>query len=325
MPVSITKNQQPEEILRKMFQRAGLPEIVSFRELTEGFFNVAYEARDAAGGEYILKIAPPSGSVLMTHEKNIMWSEVHSMKRVREELSVPAAKILYYDPGCTVCDSEYFIMEKLPGSSFSSRMEEMLPEEKDSVYRALGRYNRELNSLRGESFGYYGQPEKRGKHWYSAFFGMVCDALGDARRLHIDLQTPEEEILRLLERDREYFEPVKEPCFVHWDFWAGNVFVENGRITGLIDFERCLWADPLMEVGFRTYGLFPPFLEGYGGKSLTKEEFRRAKWYDVYLFLIACLECDYRQYDTRDTYIWGTGMLRKWIQELKEPEAIERG
>ena len=149
MPVSITKNQQPEEILRKMFQRAGLPEIVSFWELTEGFFNVAYEARDAAGGEYILKIAPPSGSVLMTHEKNIMWSEVHSMKRVREELSVPAAKILYYDPGCTVCDSEYFIMEKLPGSSFSSRMEEMLPEEKDSVYRALGRYNRELNSRSG--------------------------------------------------------------------------------------------------------------------------------------------------------------------------------
>ena len=115
------QDQQPEEILRKMFQRAGLSEIVSFRELTEGFFNVAYEARDAAGGEYILKIAPPSGSVLMTHEKNIMWSEVHSMKRVREELSVPAAKILYYDPGCTVCDSEYFIMEKLPGSSFSSR------------------------------------------------------------------------------------------------------------------------------------------------------------------------------------------------------------
>ena len=146
-----------------------------------------------------------------------------------------------------------------------------------------------------------------------------------ARRLQIDLQMPEEEILRLLERDREYFEPVKEPCFVHWDLWAGNVFVENGRITGLIDFERCLWADPLMEVGFRTYGLFPPFLEGYGRKSLTKEEFRRAEWYDVYLFLIACLECDYRQYDTRDTYIWGTGMLRKWIQELKEPEAIERG
>ena len=137
MPASITKNQQPEEILRRMFQRAGLSEIVSFRELTEGFFNVAYEARDAAGGEYILKIAPPSGSVLMTHEKNIMWSEVHSMKRVREELSVPAAKILYYDPGCTVCDSEYFIMEKLPGSSFSSRMEEDVYKRQDYKHVAL--------------------------------------------------------------------------------------------------------------------------------------------------------------------------------------------
>ena len=28
---------------------------------------------------------------------------------------------------------------------------------------------------------------------------------------------------------------------------------KTGRIPGVIDWERCLWADPLMEVGFRTY------------------------------------------------------------------------
>ena len=82
----------------------------------------------------------------MTYENNIMYSEITSMKMIEELTNYPVAKIMYYDNSHTICDSDYFIMEKLDG----------------------------------------------------------------------------------------------------------NVFILNKRITGIIDFERCLWADELMEVGFRT-------------------------------------------------------------------------
>jgi aminoglycoside phosphotransferase (APT) family kinase protein len=119
----------------------------------------------------------------------------------------------------------------------------------------------------------------------------------------------------LLDRDRDIFEQVKEPSFVHWDIWAGNVFVHEDKITGIIDFERCLWADELMEVGFRTCWYNKAFIEGYGYKELQPDQLLRAEWYDVYLFLISCLECDYRLYDNRGAYEFGTKMLTEWVEK----------
>lgn len=58
------------------------------------------------------------------------------------------------------------------------------------------------------------------------------------------------------------------------------------------------------------------FFDGYGIAKLTPEQEKRAKWYDIYLFLIASLECDYRQYDTMDGYHWACEMLENWVKTL---------
>ncbi len=92
----------------------------------------------------------------------------------------------------------------------------------------------------------------------------------------------------------------------------------NGKITGIIDFERCLWADELMEVGFRTYSYNKYFFKGYDTENLDNRQKIRAKWYDIYLFLICCLEGKYRSYETMDTYNFGIDMLKKWITEFEE-------
>lgn len=80
MPVSITKNKVSEQCIEQMICKAFPQEkIKNMVELTEGFFNVAFkislEKRDV-----ILKIAPPPDAIIMTHEKDIMLSEVNAMK-----------------------------------------------------------------------------------------------------------------------------------------------------------------------------------------------------------------------------------------------------
>ena len=316
MPVSMTKNAQSEETLRRIAEAAKLPDIIDITELTEGYFNVAYSIK-TAGGDYIIKIAPSPDCPIMTHEINIMESEVRSMQMVAERLpGVPVAKIICYDNSRTLCTSDYFIMERLHGTSFSSIMNTMTTEETDAVYRKLGEYNREINSITGSRFGYFGQPDKQGDDWFTVFRSMICDALDDAARMNIKHRTDPALILGQLDRDKEYFLEITVPRFVHWDLWAGNVFIADGKITGLIDFERCLWGDVLLEASFRTYDPHPAFLAGYGIDTLTKAELRRAKWYDIYLFLISCLECDYRHYDNRFAYEWGSDMTAKYIKEF---------
>ncbi len=316
MPVSITKNKKDIQTITSLFHRA-FPdqEIANIEELTEGFFNVAYHIALTDGSEVILKIAPSSDMDIMTHEINIMFSEVDSMKMVARETTVPVADILYYDNSHTICDSDYFFMKKLKGKSFYSCMETMTEEQKEKINFKMGEYNRILNQIKGSRFGYYGQPDKQGDNWFTVFRSMLQDTYHDAKRKSIDIPVPMDHLLSLLDRDRDIFEQVKEPSFVHWDIWAGNVFVHEDKITGIIDFERCLWADELMEVGFRTCWYNKAFIEGYGYKELQPDQLLRAEWYDVYLFLISCLECDYRLYDNRGAYEFGTKMLTEWVEK----------
>ena len=56
---SLTKNKQSREILQKLTEKYFAPaSMVSFRELTEGYFNMAYEIQLSSRRQVVLKIAP---------------------------------------------------------------------------------------------------------------------------------------------------------------------------------------------------------------------------------------------------------------------------
>lgn len=316
MPTSITKADVTEETINRMVRKAFGEDVLETQELKEGYFNVAYRIR-LQNRNVVLKIAPSREIQVMAHEKNIMSSEVDSMRMVAKRTEVPVPRILFYDNSGSVIDREYFFMEMLQGQSLSS-LQDALPEgEKQEIYYRMGQYTRQLNCIEGERFGYYAQPDRQGENWYEVFRDMIRDIYADARRKDIAMPVEEDKTLELLERDRAIFEMVKTPRFVHWDIWAGNVFIANNKIEGIIDFERCLWADALMEVGFRNCEYNKAFYEGYGIEELTSEEKRRARWYDVYLALIWCLETDYRGYDNRDFYHMGCRAVQDGIEYLR--------
>ena len=319
MPASITKNEISSFTLEDMFH-AAFPdkEIQAVNELNEGFFNAAYEIKMDSGGSVILKVAPPPSTLLMTYEKDIMASEVDCMRKVRRMTNVPAAKILFYDGSHTVCEADYFFMERLAGRSFSSCMDGMTEREKSAIWYQMGKYTAAINQITGTKFGYYGQPEKQGENWYEVFRSMIHDLYYDAKQKEIWLDITERRLLALLEREREAFTQVTVPKLIHWDMWAGNVFVQNGKVTGIIDFERCLWGDELLEVGFRTYDRQDAFYEGYGMHQLSSAQRIRAEWYDIYLFLISSMEGTYRQYDNQESYYWGSHMLAEWVRRKEE-------
>ncbi len=315
MPVSITKSTLSADTINAMVEKAFGCKADSMEELTEGFFNIAYKIQ-VNNQSVILKIAPPKNIDVMTHEKNIMYSEVDSMRKVAKETSVPVLKVLFYDDSCVICDRPYFFMEMLDGRSFSTCMDEYSTEEKYEIHKQIGKYNKKLNQLTNDKFGYYCQEDKQGSNWYEVFKSMLEDTFVDAERKNVIRPVTKDELLVLLEKDKYIFDEVKQPKFVHWDIWAGNVFIKDKEVTGIIDFERCLWADELMEVGFRTYGYEQGFFDGYGITKLTLEQEKRAKWYDIYLFLIVSLEYNYRQYDTMDSYHWACEMLENWVKTL---------
>ncbi|MHB8129719.1 MAG: phosphotransferase family protein [Mobilitalea sp.] len=296
---SATKNIQTNEEIIKMVQKAFgnnlSSEDITVKELTEGFFNVAYEVV-LPGKAVILKIAPPIASNIMTYESNMMQAEVTALRLVREKTFVPVPEILYYDASHSICNADYFFMDKLEGESFFKLKNDGMPEvEQKAVISEIGYYNAAMNQIHGTSFGYIGLPQKQGPSWKDTFLSILSDVLKDGETIDISLGVEYDVVRKLIDRASFALEEIKNPVFVHWDLWDGNVFVKDGKISGLIDFERALWGDPLMEAYFRAHCHNEDFTLGYGA-DLRKEAPIRALLYDMYLYLIMVIETKYRLY-----------------------------
>ena len=320
---SKTKNRktsaQVAQMVTKSLAGASLAhENDAVSELKEGWFNAAYQVRLADGREVILKIAPPANAEVMTYETNLMTTEVHSMRLVAQNPAIPVPAILAFDTDHDVCDSDYFFMEKLGGDNLERIKDALLPEQRAQIDRRIGAIIREVNRFTGATFGYDGNPALRADTWREAFIKIVESVLADGARKQADYGYPVEDIRAALLKHAPALEAVTTPCLVHWDAWDPNFFVQDDEVIGLIDFERALWADPLMEAQFRalTYAGISESMQGYGKTTFTLDERVRCNLYTLHLALVIKTECYYRNYDTDEVSKIGSNLLTLSLKEL---------
>ncbi|MBB6670536.1 phosphotransferase family protein [Cohnella nanjingensis] len=279
--------------------------IARYAELTNGWFNAAYEIELTDGRAVILKVAPDSGAETLAYEKDIMRTEVEAMRRMRAAGGVPVPEVFAYDDSRMLIGTAYFVMEKVAGQPYNMIKEDMTQEQRAAIETAIGRFNRRINEIRGERFGFFhGADPAATASWPAAFGAMMRALLADGRRLGVQLPAPYASIEAEVERRLPLLAEVTEPRLVHWDLWSGNVLVADGRIAGIIDWERALWGDPLMEYYFRRFERSEAFYSGYGGRFDLPNEQVRKRLYDLYLDLILVIECYVRKYENEDHVRW---------------------
>jgi hypothetical protein len=129
-----------------------------------------------------------------------------------------------------------------------------------------------------------------------------------------------DDIRAAIQKHAPALEEITQPCLVHWDAWYPNFFVRDGRITGIIDFERALWAEPLMEAQFMAlaYGQgVTNSMRGYGKTSFTFAEEQRSHLYGLHLAVVMHVECFYRNYDTDDIFNLSRMLIGGTMEWLK--------
>lgn len=323
---SRTKNRKSSEQVARMVERAFAGLTLSdgkgaVSELKEGWFNAAYNVCLSDGREVILKIAPPPQAEVMTYEQQIMSTEVSSMRLVAQNPAIPVPEIYYFDTALDLCDSDYFFMEKLSGENYGLIRASLPQETQVQVDEQVGAIVREINGFTGTYHGYPGNPDLRAATWKEAFL-KICDSIfEDGRRKNAEYgEFSIEKIRSAILKHAAALEKVTTPQMVHWDAWDLNFFVKDGKITGLLDFERVLWGDPLMEAQFRPLfgGGVSAYLRGYGKTSFTHEEEQRSHLYTLHLALVAKTEGYYRHYDTDDVANWAMAMMGQTMQWLEE-------
>jgi len=279
--------------------------------LAGGTFNTVYRLRFADRLGVVLKLSPDPAGAAMTYESGILRTEELFYTQARGRLPVP--EVIGLSPlGLESGAGEVLLVSELPGVPWS---ESGLPVADRPALRAqLGELVAGLHQVTGPAFGY--PSESTGAltpHWDDAFAAMMDAVLADAVLYRADLPVSAQRVRRAVADAGSELATVRVPTLVHFDLWDGNVLLDLGgtaRISGIIDGERAMWGDPVVDfVSTALLGEIrddADFIRGYQAAGavlpLDQGARRRLLLYRIYLGLIMTVEPIPRGYgDDRQT------------------------
>jgi len=237
----------------------------------------------ADGRDVVVKVGPPAGARLLRYERGLIEAEAAYFRAVRA--GAPAVPV----PEVLAVGDDWIVTTLLPGDSLTG-----LPDGA-GVREQLGAAVADLHRLTGPHFGYTGG-RAAGADWPTAYGAMIADLLADAADWAVPLPPG---IDLLAARHQANLATVTRPALLHFDLWDGNVLGAGGRLTGLVDGERFLWGDPLLDLVspalFHRIEDDPghPFLRGYAaatGLVLDDAARIRLALYRVHLYALMLAE-----------------------------------
>jgi aminoglycoside phosphotransferase (APT) family kinase protein len=226
-------------------------------ELSGGGFATVWRVTLADGRAAVLKVGPPPTVRLLRYEQGMLAAEAEYFRLVRARVpGVPVPEVLREG-------DNWLLTSLLPGTPLADR------QDNDPVREQLGALIARVHEITGPHFGYTGG-RPHASDWPTAFGAILDDVRADAA----DWSVPLPDLGGLVDRHRERLAGVTRPVLSHWDLWDGNVLTVGDRLTGLVDGERFLFADPLFD--FVSPALMRriedepgnPFVRGYGTVEL---------------------------------------------------------
>jgi aminoglycoside phosphotransferase (APT) family kinase protein len=258
-------------------------EVTEAAELTGGGFATVWRASLADGRDVVVKVGPPASARLLAYEKGLISAEAAYFRLVRAHApGVPAPEVL-------AGTDEWIITTRLPGRPLT---ETDSPLARTQLGAAIAR----VHTITGDRFGYTGD-RASGADWPTAFGAMIDDLRADAAAWQVTLPPLD----GVIERHHAALAEVTRPALLHFDLWDGNVLAgPDGRLTGLVDGERYLFGDPLLDLVspalFRRIEDDPahPFLLGYRPPPFDAAARIRLTLYRIHLYLLMLAEAPSR-------------------------------
>ena len=151
--------------------------VAQCRELTDGTYNLAYLMRLADGPSVVLKVAPPPGMDLLTHEVDLMRTEVDFYRRATA-VGAPVPDVIYAGLDRDLIGRDFVFLELLAGVPLYAAAKEMSTVELAAVRREVGAGIARLHTVTGDAYGYPLRDSGTWRStWRESFLAMVDDIL----------------------------------------------------------------------------------------------------------------------------------------------------
>jgi aminoglycoside phosphotransferase (APT) family kinase protein len=271
-----------ERLLREVHRDARVIEVLP---RTGGQLSAVYELRCAE---------PAHSAILKVYAPEWAWKQAKEIRVYRMLAglgSLPVPSVLHHSPAGGPDGRAVTILSLLEGRPLSEASEGLDPAMVTACYREMGATLATIHQLGQEAYGYVTDRildplPANGSYLRRQFAKKLAEfrTLGGDDRLH-------DAIARRIERDGALFDNCHAPVLCHNDLHEGNVLVthrpDGWQLTGVIDVENAIAADPLMDLAKTDYyavGRGEPertaLLEGYG--PLPADAAERLDLYRLY-------------------------------------------
>jgi aminoglycoside phosphotransferase (APT) family kinase protein len=258
------------EVVEQVCRRAlGVDrEVEAVVEMPWGSYNNTYRVELRSQPPVVLRVAPVRTRQFRV-EADLLRNE-YAVAPYLAAIGDLVPRILFADFTHQVIDRDYMIQSLLPGVPAPEGMRRYPRPQWASAFHQIGAITRSIHDLPGHTFGPVANP--RFTTWGAAVVAYFAAAAEDVRDAGYDWRDVRD-LADEAERLSDVLDEITEPRLLHGDGWTVNVLVDPEaaelRVTGVCDWDRAEWGDPLADWGVQRAVLRPgterdAFWTGYG-------------------------------------------------------------
>jgi hygromycin-B 7''-O-kinase len=211
--------------------------------------------------------------IVKVYDEKWRWKqakEAHVYRLLAEHGIQPVPTILRVEPDTELIGRAFTVMSRLPGTPLS----ETPVDDVAAVYRQLGGMLAAIHAIPQPAFGYITTHVLDPVPDNTTYMGrQFARKLREFRELQGD-PALHDLVQHYAAAHADLFASCDRPVLCHNDVHEGNVLVEDGKLSGLVDIENALAGDPWLDLAKADYyaargdtAKLTALLAGYGAES----------------------------------------------------------
>ncbi len=180
------------------------------------------------------------------HDPNVFRWTLHNLE-VLQGLGLPVPRVLFHELEGDRYPFAYLVLKRFPGRDLGYELASMTPVQMDAVAKAVIDAQSRVSSLSSAGgYGYVGIGEPGNRTTWDAVLDDIM--VLSERTLAPHFAPVGARVREALEREQHYFASVSPTCFLD-DLTTKNVIVDEGELSGFVDFDCVCYGDPLLHLG----------------------------------------------------------------------------